>query len=196
MMAFPITAGHRDVDPGEARVASLVWTATVTALQFIPSRFSLPVPFLSSICPSTVGPPTIAMAPTEIAGTPPTPMDTDVEGTARLPVWADGAGLLLDRCARTYSTMAAVLGAKPWLGVYSVRIGFGPRCRLEVLRLALSWRRATVPRLAVPSRNVTEPIGVRPWCWRFLTGSRSRAEGDRSTERSELNTQDSLPAAG
>jgi hypothetical protein len=44
-------------------------------------------------------------------------MAMDVEGTARLPVSADGAAWLLDRCARTFSMMAAALGAKPWLGV-------------------------------------------------------------------------------
>jgi len=35
--------------------------------------------------------------------------------------------------------------------------------------LALPRRRATVPRLAVPSKNVIEPMGVPPTRARFLT---------------------------
>ena len=37
------------------------------------------------------------------------------------------------------------------------------------LRLALPRCRATVPRLAVPSKNVIEPMGVPPTRARFLT---------------------------
>ena len=74
------------------------------------------LPWSGPIGPSTVGPPTIVAAPTGIAATPATRMAMDVEGTARLPVSADRAALLLDRRARTFSMIAAALATKPWLG--------------------------------------------------------------------------------
>jgi hypothetical protein len=46
-------------------------------------------------------------------------MTMAVEWKARFTASSDGAALLFDRRARTFSTMAPVLGAKPWLGVYS-----------------------------------------------------------------------------
>src|SRR5690242_7907238 len=104
----------------------------------------------------------VVTAPAGLAGAPPTGMAMGVEGTARLARPRSGAALLLDRCSRTISTVVAVLGAKPRLGVKLAWIVFGPSGRMEVLRLALPWRRATVPRSAAPSRKVMEPPGVPP----------------------------------
>ena len=77
--------------------------------------------------------------------------------------------LPLDRCARTYSTITLLLGAKPWLGVYSASIVFAPKTSLGVLSVALPRRRASVPRLNAPSRKVTDPLGVLPPRLRSLT---------------------------
>jgi hypothetical protein len=60
-----------------------------------------------------------------------------VEGRAHFAASTDGAALFLDRSARTLSTMAAALRAKPWPGMYYAWIVFGPSGRLDVLRLAL-----------------------------------------------------------